>query len=49
VLSTKPTTRAGAIACLKHVAGIGLVTEEVSAWLTMLAGLTAGARGPDGT
>ena len=38
VLSTKPTTRAGAIACVKHVADIGLVTEEVSAWLVMLLG-----------
>ena len=38
VLATKPTTRAGAIACVKHVADIGLVTEEVSAWLVMLLG-----------
>ena len=38
VLATKPTTRAGAIACVRHVADIGLVTEEVSAWLTMLLG-----------
>ena len=38
LLATKPTTRAGAIACVRHVADIGLVTEEVSAWLTMLLG-----------
>ena len=38
VLATKPTTRAGAIACVRHVADIGLVTEEVSAWLVMLLG-----------
>jgi len=38
VLATKPTTRAGAIACVRHVADIGLVTEEVSAWLLMLLG-----------
>ncbi len=38
VLTTKPTTRAGAIACVEHVADIGLVTEEVSAWLVMLLG-----------
>ncbi len=38
VLATKPTTRAGAIACVEHVADIGLVTEEVSAWLVMLLG-----------
>ena len=36
VLATKPTTRAGAIACVRHVADIGLVTEEVSSWLVML-------------
>lgn len=38
VLATKPTTRAGAIACVRHVADIGLVTEEVSSWLVMLLG-----------
>ena len=38
VLATKPTTRTGAIACVKHVADIGLVTDEVSAWLVMLLG-----------
>jgi len=38
VLATKPRTRAGAIACVRHVADIGLVTEEVSAWLMMLLG-----------
>ena len=38
VLATKPTTRAGAIACVRHVADIGLVSDEVSAWLMMLLG-----------
>ena len=38
VLATKPTTRAGAIACVRHVADIGLVTDELGAWLVMLLG-----------
>jgi len=38
LLTIKPCTRAGAIACVRHVADIGLVTDEVSAWLTMLLG-----------
>ena len=38
LLTIKPTTRAGAIACVEHVADIGLVTDELGAWLVMLLG-----------
>ena len=37
LVATRPATRAGAIACLKHVADCGLVTTEMMAWLAMLA------------
>jgi hypothetical protein len=37
LMATRPTTKAGAIACLKHVAECGLATAEIRAWLTMLA------------
>lgn len=36
LLTTKPTTKSGAIACAEQVADIGLVTEELGAWLMML-------------
>jgi hypothetical protein len=38
LLTTKPTTKAGAIACVEQVADIGLVAEELGAWLVMLLG-----------
>jgi hypothetical protein len=31
-------TRGGAIASVEHLADIGLVTEELGAWLVMLLG-----------
>ena len=36
LLATRPTTKAGAIACVEHVADCGLATEEMRAWLAML-------------
>jgi hypothetical protein len=36
LLAIRPTTKAGAIACLEHVADCGLATDEMRAWLAML-------------
>jgi hypothetical protein len=36
LLATKPATKAGAIACVKHVADCGLATDEMRRWLAML-------------
>jgi hypothetical protein len=36
LLATMPATKAGAIACIAHVADCGLATEEMRAWLAML-------------
>jgi hypothetical protein len=36
LLATRPTTKAGAIACVKHVADCGLATDEMRIWLAML-------------
>jgi hypothetical protein len=36
LLATKPTTKAGAIACVAHVADYGPVTNELRDWLAML-------------
>jgi hypothetical protein len=36
LLTTKPATKASAIACVKHVADCGLATDEMRAWLAML-------------
>ena len=36
LLATGPTTKAGAIACVEHVADCGLATDEMRAWLAML-------------
>ena len=36
LLATVPTTKAGAIACVEHVAECGLATDEMRAWLGML-------------
>lgn len=36
LLATKPTTKAGAIACVEHVIDIGLATDEMKDWLAML-------------
>ena len=36
LLATRPTTKAGAIACVEHVADCGLATAEMRAWLAML-------------
>jgi len=36
LLVIKPTTKAGAIACVAHVADCGLATDEMRAWLAML-------------
>lgn len=36
LLATKPTPKAGAIACVEHVADVGLITDELGAWLVML-------------
>ena len=36
LLATRPTTKASAIACVKHVADRGLATDEMQAWLAML-------------
>ena len=35
-LAAKPTTKAGAVACVEHVAECGLATDEMRAWLAML-------------
>jgi ferric-dicitrate binding protein FerR (iron transport regulator) len=36
LLAIRPMTKAGAIACVEHVADYGLATEEMRAWLAML-------------
>jgi hypothetical protein len=36
LLATRPTTKAGAIACVEHVADCGLATDEMRTWLAML-------------
>jgi hypothetical protein len=36
LLATRPTTKAGVIACVEHVADCGLATDEMRAWLAML-------------
>jgi hypothetical protein len=36
LLATTPTTKAGAIACVEHVAECGLATDDMRAWLAML-------------
>ena len=36
LLATMPTTKAGAVACVEHVAECGLATDEMRAWLGML-------------
>ncbi|HLX99277.1 MAG TPA: hypothetical protein VKR62_11295, partial [Roseiarcus sp.] len=36
LLATKPTTKAGAIACVEHVIDIGRATDEMRNWLAML-------------
>jgi hypothetical protein len=36
LLATRPTTKASAIACVKHVADCGLASDEMRAWLAML-------------
>ena len=36
LLGTMPTTKAGAVACVEHVAECGLATDEMRAWLAML-------------
>jgi ferric-dicitrate binding protein FerR (iron transport regulator) len=33
LLAIRPTTKAGAIACVEHVADCGLATDEMRAWL----------------
>ena len=37
LLATRPATKASAIACVKHVADCGLASDEMRAWLAMLA------------
>ena len=36
LLATRPATKAGAIACVEHVAECGLATSEMRTWLAML-------------
>jgi hypothetical protein len=36
LLSTRPATKASAIACVNHVAECGLATDEMRSWLAML-------------
>jgi hypothetical protein len=36
LLATRPVTKAGAIACVEHVADCGLATDEMRTWLAML-------------
>jgi hypothetical protein len=36
LLATRPATKAGAIACVEHVADCGLATDEMRTWLIML-------------
>ena len=36
LLGTMPATKAGAVACVEHVAECGLATDEMRAWLAML-------------
>jgi hypothetical protein len=36
LLAVKPTTKAGAIACVQHVADCGLVTDQLGAWLLLM-------------
>ena len=36
LLAIRPTTKAGAIACVERVADCGLATDEMRAWLAML-------------
>jgi hypothetical protein len=36
LLATRPATKAGAIACVEHVADCGLATDEMRTWLAML-------------
>ena len=36
LLSTRPATKASAIACVKHVADCGLASDEMRAWLAMM-------------
>jgi ferric-dicitrate binding protein FerR (iron transport regulator) len=36
LLAIRPMTKAGAIACVEHVADCGLATDEMRAWLSML-------------
>jgi hypothetical protein len=36
LLATRPTTKAGVIVCVEHVADCGLATDEMRAWLAML-------------
>jgi hypothetical protein len=36
LLATRPGTKTSAIACVKHVAGCGLASDEMRAWLAML-------------
>jgi hypothetical protein len=36
LLATRPTTKAGAIACVEHVADCGIATDEMRAWLALL-------------
>ena len=41
LLATMPTTKAGAVACVEHVAECGLATDEMRAWLGMLLDFAA--------
>ncbi len=36
LLATRPATKVGAIACVKHVAECGLASDEMRGWLAML-------------
>jgi hypothetical protein len=36
LLATRRATMASAIACVKHVAGCGLASDEMRAWLAMM-------------
>jgi hypothetical protein len=36
LLKTMPTTKAGAIACVRQVADCGLITRELGAWLLLM-------------
>jgi hypothetical protein len=36
LLKTMPTTKAGAIACVRQVADCGIITTELGAWLLLM-------------